>query len=62
MRPAPLILPAAVLQGRHVRLEPYGEHLREPVRAALDCDPDAWQLFAHPPAEAELDGWLRAWR
>ena len=34
------------LEGRHVRLEPFDEALREPVRAALDCDPDAWQLFA----------------
>jgi len=34
------------LQGRHVRLEPFTEALREPVRAALDCDPDAWRLFA----------------
>jgi len=34
------------LEGRHVRLEPFDELLREPVRAALDCDPDAWRLFA----------------
>lgn len=57
MRPAPLILPAAVLQGRHVRLEPYGEHLREAVRAALDCDPDAWQLFAMNGRGADFDTW-----
>jgi RimJ/RimL family protein N-acetyltransferase len=34
------------LAGRHVRLEPFDETLRAPVRGALDCDPDAWQLFA----------------
>ncbi|MFL6631056.1 MAG: GNAT family N-acetyltransferase [Massilia sp.] len=34
------------LEGRHVRLEPFTEALREPVRTALDCDPDAWHLFA----------------
>lgn len=34
------------LAGRHVRLEPFDETLRAPVRSALDCDPDAWQLFA----------------
>jgi RimJ/RimL family protein N-acetyltransferase len=34
------------LEGRHVRLEPFTEALREPVRTALDCDPDAWRLFA----------------
>jgi RimJ/RimL family protein N-acetyltransferase len=34
------------LDGRHVRLELFDETLREPVRAALDCDADAWRLFA----------------
>ena len=34
------------LEGRHVRLEPFDEALRAPVRRALDCDPDAWRLFA----------------
>lgn len=57
MKPAPLIIPATALQGRHVRLEPYGEHLREPVRAALDCDPDAWQLFAMHGRGADFDVW-----
>jgi hypothetical protein len=39
MKPVPLA-------GRHVRLEPFDETLRASVRGALDCDPDAWQLFA----------------
>jgi RimJ/RimL family protein N-acetyltransferase len=47
------------LQGRHVRLEPYTEALREPVRAALDCDPDAWRLFA---LNGQGDGFDGFWR
>lgn len=46
MPPAPLMLDNIALAGRHVRLEPFNDTLREPVRAALDCDPDAWRLFA----------------
>lgn len=34
------------LQGRHVRLEPYTAALQAPLRAALDCDADAWNLFS----------------
>jgi RimJ/RimL family protein N-acetyltransferase len=44
------------LEGRHVRLEPYEDALREPVRAALDCDPDAWRLFAINGQGAGFDG------
>jgi RimJ/RimL family protein N-acetyltransferase len=47
------------LHGRHVRLEPYTEALREPVRAALDCDPDAWRLFA---LNGQGDGFDGFWR
>jgi RimJ/RimL family protein N-acetyltransferase len=48
------------LAGRHVRLEPFTETLREPVRAALDCDPDAWQLFAINGQGAAFDGFWRS--
>lgn len=34
------------LIGKIVRLEPYKEDLKEEVRAALDCDSEAWNLFA----------------
>jgi len=57
MTPAPLRLPATALQGRHVRLEPCDARLREPVRAALDCDPEAWQLFAMHGRGADFDAW-----
>lgn len=35
-----------ILEGRFVRLEPYAPALREEVRAALDCDPESWNLFS----------------
>ena len=48
------------LEGRHVRLEPFDEALREPVRAALDCDPDAWRLFAINGQGADFDAFWRS--
>jgi RimJ/RimL family protein N-acetyltransferase len=56
----PLILNNIALAGRHVRLEPFDETLREPVRAALDCDPDAWRLFAINWQGADFDAFWRA--
>jgi len=44
------------LAGRHVRLEPFDETLRASVRRALDCDPDAWRLFALNGQGAGFDG------
>ena len=35
-----------VLEGSHVRLEPYEEALKTAVSRALDCDAEAWDLFA----------------
>jgi RimJ/RimL family protein N-acetyltransferase len=57
MNITPLTLKNIALEGRHVRLEPYDDVLREPVRAALDCDADAWQLFALSGQGAHFDGW-----
>lgn len=37
-------LTTASLEGQHVRLEPVKPHMREGVRAALDCDPEAWAI------------------
>ena len=34
------------LDGRHVRLEPFSPALEAEVRAALDCDEDAWALLS----------------
>ena len=57
--PAPLDLDRRALAGRHVRLEPYADSLREDVRAALDCDPDAWRLFAVNGQGRDFDTWWR---
>lgn len=46
-----------VLEGHDVRLEPYEDALREPVRAALDCDAEGWHLFAISGQGAHFDGW-----
>ena len=40
-----------------MRLEPYTDALREPVRAALDCDAEGWHLFAINGQGADFDGW-----
>ncbi len=45
------------LEGRFVRLEPYGPRLRDEVQAALDCDADAWSLFASSGQGDRFDGW-----
>ena len=45
-----------VLEGHDVRLEPYEDALREPVRAALDCDAEGWHLFAISGQGAHFDG------
>ncbi len=37
-------LATAPLEGWHVRLEPVEPHMREEMRAALDCDPEAWAI------------------
>jgi N-acetyltransferase len=34
------------LPGRFVRLEPFAAALKEEVRAAVDCDPETWQIMA----------------
>jgi RimJ/RimL family protein N-acetyltransferase len=49
-----------VLEGRHVRLEPYDDVVKEPLRAALDCDAEAWQLFAVSAQGAYFDAWWNA--
>jgi RimJ/RimL family protein N-acetyltransferase len=57
MKAHPLILNKIALDGRHVRLEPYAESLKEPLRAALDCDADGWQLFALSAQGEHFDAW-----
>jgi len=39
-------LSPTILHGRHIQLEPYEPRLKEEVRQALNCDTEAWNLFA----------------
>lgn len=50
-------LAVTTLEGRFVRLEPYGPGLKDEVRAVLDCDPDAWSLFATSGQGEHFEGW-----
>lgn len=57
MPPAPLHIPIQALQGQYIKLEPYCEGIKEGLRAALDCDADAWDLFATSGQGAHFDAW-----
>jgi N-acetyltransferase len=35
-----------LLEGRFVRLEPFQPALKDEVRAAVDCDPETWEIMA----------------
>jgi RimJ/RimL family protein N-acetyltransferase len=41
-----MIIKPKVLKGRYVRLEPITPDLREEMRGAIDCDPDAWEIMS----------------
>jgi RimJ/RimL family protein N-acetyltransferase len=45
------------LHGQHIQLEPYTEALKDEVRATLDCDAPAWDLFASCGMGAHFDNW-----
>jgi RimJ/RimL family protein N-acetyltransferase len=55
--PNPLQLEISPLEGAHIRLEPYREGLKEEVRAALDWDPEGWDLFATSGRGDQFEGW-----
>ncbi|HEY0928210.1 GNAT family protein [Brevundimonas sp.] len=46
-----------VLEDRFVRLEPFTPALEAEVRAALDCDPDAWDIMVGAAYGDHFDGW-----
>lgn len=52
-----MILPVASLEDRFVRLEPFTAALEDEVRAALDCDPNAWDIMVAPAYGPHFDGW-----
>nr|WP_295111759.1 GNAT family protein [uncultured Caulobacter sp.] len=41
-----LTLTADILQGRYVRLEPITVDHRDELKAAIDCDPDSWEIMS----------------
>ena len=54
-------LPVVPLEGRFVRLEPLAQALKEELRAALDCDPEAWALVSATSQGPAFDaGWDKA--
>ena len=52
-----LVLRPRVLQGRFIALEPYEARLKDEVSQALDCDGDAWDVFASSGQGEHFDGW-----
>lgn len=53
-------LPPVVLEDAFVRLEPFNTALRDEVRAALDCDPDAWNGMVGAACGPHFDSWWDA--
>ena len=45
------------LEDGFVRLEPFEDGLKVEVRAALDCDPQAWDIMVAPAYGAHFDAW-----
>ena len=52
-------LPPVPLQGRFVRLEPLVEAHREALAAALDCDPETWNIY---PVNGQREAFPAFWR
>jgi RimJ/RimL family protein N-acetyltransferase len=49
------------LEGRFIRLEPFSAELKEEVRAAIDCDPEAWSIMPINPTGAAFEAyWVGA--
>ena len=51
---------AGPLEDRFVRLEPFEDGLKAEVRAALDCDPEAWAIMVGSAQGEHFDGWWTA--
>lgn len=52
-----LKLEGVPLEGNFVRLEPYEEALKAEVCVALDCDAEAWDLFAMSGQGDHFENW-----
>ena len=53
-------LSSVVLEDPFVRLEPFTAGLEGEVRAALDCDPEAWNGMVSAAYGEHFDGWWTA--
>lgn len=53
-------LSPVVLENRFVRLEPFTAELEGEVRAALNCDPDAWAGMVSAACGEHFDAWWSA--
>jgi RimJ/RimL family protein N-acetyltransferase len=52
-----MVLRTEVLEDRFIRLEPFIPALEDEVRAALDCDPAAWDIMVSAAYGPHFDGW-----
>jgi RimJ/RimL family protein N-acetyltransferase len=58
-----MIIKPKTLKGRHVRLEPITPELREEMRGAVDCDPNAWEIMSvNACGEGFSEWWAMATR
>lgn len=55
-----MALAAEPLENRFVRLEPFTPSLEAEMRAALDCDPESWDIMVSAGYGAHFDGWWRS--
>lgn len=50
-----------VLEGRFIRMEPFAQRLKEEVRAAINCDPEAWGIMpVNPTGQGFEEYWSAA--
>ncbi len=53
-------LRAIPLDGRYVRLEPVTPELRDELRGAVDCDPEAWEIMSVNGCGEGFEDWWGA--
>jgi RimJ/RimL family protein N-acetyltransferase len=56
----PVDLKFIPLSGRFLNLEPLAPHLKDEVRAAIDCDPDSWAIMPINPTGDGFDAYWSA--
>lgn len=45
------------LEGRFIRMEPFASELKDEVRAAVDCDPETWDIMPINPMGAVFESY-----